>query len=285
LAEHSFRKAGVVSSNLAIGIMDNQIYSKLLEIIKPCRRLCVSYSGGVDSTFLAAAAIDALGAENVLCVLVKGYALPSREYTNAVKYAQAMGAELVVLDIDEFEVPQFGDNTTDRCYHCKKAIFSAIFNLMKERGFDKLACGSNIDDLSDYRPGNKAVEQAGVLCPLIEAGLDKAAIRELSRELGLASADNPSSPCLASRVPYGRAVTPAMLEQIDRAEDYLYELGLVPVRVRHYGDTARIEAAAADFQRVLGAREKIVGRLRDLGFTYVTLDLTGFRSGAMNETL
>jgi uncharacterized protein len=156
---------------------------------------------------------------------------------------------------------------------------------MKEKGFEWLACGSNIDDLSDYRPGNKAVEEAGVLCPLIEAGLDKAAIRRLSRSLGLASGDNPSSPCLASRVPYGTAVTPQMLEQIDRAEDFLYELGIMPVRVRHCGDTARIEVPQADIERAVKIRKKITEKFKKIGFTYVSLDLMGFRSGAMNEVL
>lgn len=265
--------------------MDNANYNKLLEIIKPYKRLCVSYSGGVDSTFLAKAAIDALGAENVLCVLINGYALPSREYSNAIKYATSLGAELVVLEVDEFKVPQFGKNSIDRCYHCKKSIFATIFELMEQKGYTKLACGSNIDDLSDYRPGNKAVEEAQVACPLIVAGFDKDMIRQVSRELGLPSADNPSSPCLASRVPYDEPITVQMLEQIDNAEEYLYQLGFSSLRVRHYGDTARIEVLQADIEAIAKLREKIVARFKDLGFNYVTLDLIGFRSGAMNETL
>ncbi|MFI4911767.1 MAG: ATP-dependent sacrificial sulfur transferase LarE [Sedimentisphaeraceae bacterium JB056] len=265
--------------------MYNQSYNQLLDIIKPYQRLCVSYSGGVDSTFLAKAAIDALGKENVLCVLIKGYALPAREYANAIRYADAIGAELAVLDVDEFAVEQFGGNTTDRCYHCKKFIFSHIFKFMKSKGYDILACGSNVDDLSDYRPGNRAVEEAGVKCPLIEADFDKEKIRQLSRELGLESGDNPSSPCLASRVPYGRSITPQMLKQIDKAESYLYDMGMSPLRVRHYGDTAKIEVPCEYMEKAVAMSEKIVSAFKDIGFTYITLDLEGFRSGAMNEVL
>ncbi len=260
-------------------------YKQLIDIIKPYGKLCVSYSGGVDSTFLARAAVDALGAENVLCVLIKGFALPSREYLNAVEYIKAIGSRFAVLTVDEFEVEQFAANTPDRCYYCKKAIFFRIFEFMKTQGFETLACGSNIDDLSDYRPGNKAVTEAGVVCPLLVANLGKAQIRELSRQLLLPTADNPSSPCLASRVPYNQPVTRQKLQQVDAAEQFLCNLGFNELRVRHYGDTARIEVPASRIEEFVKLRKSVVEELENIGFTYITLDLKGFRSGAMNEQL
>ncbi len=265
--------------------MLNPAYKQLIDIIKPYGKLCVSYSGGVDSTFLARAAVDALGGENVLCVLIKGFALPSREYLNAVEYIKTIGAKFSVLTVDEFEVEQFADNTPDRCYYCKKAIFDRIFEFMKTQGFETLACGSNIDDLSDYRPGNEAVTEDGVVCPLIDANLSKAQIRELSRQLLLPTADNPSSPCLASRVPYNQPVTRRKLQQVDAAEQFLCNLGFNELRVRHYGDTARIEVPSSRIEEFVKLRNIVVEELERIGFTYITLDLKGFRSGALNEQL
>lgn len=284
-AEHSFRKAGVVSSNLTIGIMPNSSYKKLLETISSYGKLCISYSGGVDSTFLARAAVEALGKENVLCVLIKGFALPKREYKNALEYAQLIGVRLITIEVNEFEVEQFALNALDRCYHCKKAIFSHIFKIMKEQGYNTLACGSNIDDLSDYRPGNKAVQECGVVCPLIEAGFDKELIRKVSRKLSLPTADSPSSPCLATRVPYEEPINPEMLAKIDSAEQFLIDLGFGELRVRFDSKTAKIEVKPDKLDMILSYRNQILAEFEKIGFAFVTVDLKGFRSGAMNEVL
>ncbi|NLH16486.1 MAG: ATP-dependent sacrificial sulfur transferase LarE, partial [Phycisphaerae bacterium] len=178
-------------------------------------------------------------------------------------------------------------NSPERCYLCKSHLFERIWEIARTEEFEQVLCGSNADDLSDFRPGNRAIEQFGVRCPLVEAGLSKAEIRELSRRIGLPTAEQPASPCLASRIPYGLEITPERLGQIEQAEDFLRGLGFTEFRVRHHDTIARIEAPTREFARMTAEplRGRIVERLKGLGFSYVCLDLQGFRSGAMNETL
>jgi uncharacterized protein len=178
-------------------------------------------------------------------------------------------------------------NPPQRCYLCKSHLFERLRTIADKEGFEHILCGSNADDLNDFRPGHRAIEEFGIRCPLLEAGLTKAEIRELSRQRKLPTAEQPASPCLASRIPYGNEITPQRLEQIEQAEAFLRGLGFVEFRVRHHDTIARIETPVKDFQRMLAddLRVQIVQRFRSLGFQYICLDLHGFRSGALNETL
>jgi uncharacterized protein len=264
-----------------------QKYDRLREIISRADRLLIAYSGGVDSTFLLKAAVDTLGKNKVAACIARGPSLPQSQYERAVELAKTMGAELIDIETDEMNDEAYLANKADRCYHCKIHLFERLVDVANERGFDTIACGHNFDDTKDYRPGNTAATNFGVGTPLIEAELTKQDIRQLSENLNLPTAGIPASPCLASRIAYGIEISQENLGQVEEAEEFLRGLGLVEFRVRHHGDITRIEVHPEDMEKIIRreTREKIVEKMKDLGFKYVALDMAGFRSGSLNEIL
>jgi uncharacterized protein len=259
----------------------------LRKILKDLGRAVVAYSGGVDSTFLLKAAVDALGAGNVLACTSVGPSEPSGQLEKALQIARDIGVELMTIEAGELADPDFTANKADRCFHCKSHLCRTLLEISRRRGFNHVAFGVNHDDLDDFRPGNRAMKIFGVRSPLAEAGLTKDEIRELSRVAGLPTADQPASPCLASRIPYGLEITEQRLRQIDQAETFLRSLGFVEFRVRHHDTVARIEVRPQDVARLAAEpiRSKVVEKLKSLGFQFVTVDLQGFRSGSLNESL
>ncbi len=268
--------------------MDTQDkYQSLQKRLKADGSVAIAYSGGVDSTFLLKAAVDALGVENVLACIGISASLSQHQLTQARQMAEHISIALIEIPLDELDNPDYQANKADRCFHCKTCQFRTIQEYAKQHGFDHTLCGSNFDDKDDYRPGNKAVEVLGIGTPLMDARLTKADIRQLSRQLGLATADVPASPCMASRIAYGETISAEKLKQVEMGEDFLRQLGFVEFRVRHHGTVARIEVPAEKIQSIIQTdyREKIVKRFKELGFHYISIDLQGFRSGALNESL
>jgi len=262
-------------------------HKSLREILKGLGKVIVAYSGGVDSSFLLKASVDALGALNVLACINVGPAEPSGQLQRAAEFAQSIGVKLKTIDTDELGDPNFIANKADRCFHCKSRICRILVDIAKEQGFDNVVFGTNYDDLDDFRPGNRALKIFGIRCPLAEARLTKNDIRQLSREMNLPTADLPSSPCLASRIAYGLEVTKQRLRQVDEAEQFLRTLGFIEFRVRHHDTIARIEVNPQDIGKVTTepTRSKIAKKLKSLGFKFVAIDLQGFRTGSMNEML
>ncbi len=260
---------------------------RLKGILKDIGRVLVAFSGGVDSTFLLKVAADTLGKEHVLAVTALSPLYPERERAGSEAMAEHIGVEHLLIESNELEIEGFSKNPVDRCYLCKKELFEKLLRVARERGFQGVVEGSTLDDEKDHRPGKRAIRELNIRSPLLEAGFTKADVREASKGFGLPTWDKPSFACLASRFPYGEEITPEALSRVDQAEAFLLDLGFKQVRVRHYQRLARIEVYPEELGRFLDAalREKVVRRLKEIGYHYVTLDLQGFRSGSMNEVL
>lgn len=245
----------------------------------------VAYSGGVDSTFLLKVAFDVLG-DQCLAVTAASETYPKTELDEALRVVTLIGAKHLLIKTKELENEQFACNPTDRCYFCKSELFGKLTEIAKQKGFQAILDGANADDAADYRPGRRAGLELGVHSPLLEAGLTKEEIRQLSRDMGLVTWDKPALACLSSRLPYGDRITVEKLNQVEQAEAFLKELGFRRLRVRHHESIARIEILREEFPRMTGETlNTIIKKFKTLGFVYVTLDLEGIRSGSMNEVL
>lgn len=255
----------------------------LTERIKAAGKLAVAFSGGVDSTYLLYKAHEVLG-DGVVAVTVRSQVLTEDEFERTVTFCSQRGIRQVIIDFDVFEVEEFADNPPDRCYYCKRRIFSSIRE--KADGYI-VADGSNVDDTGDYRPGMRAIRELGIVSPLKESGLSKSDIRELSKEAGLDTWDHPSAACLASRFAYGEKITTEGLARVGAAEKFIRDLGFEGIRVRVHGNLARVEAAPGDISLLAyeRTRKEISSELKRLGFKYVTIDMEGYRVGSMNEVL
>jgi uncharacterized protein len=260
-------------------------YEQLLENLRRLRRVVVAFSGGVDSTFLLKAAVEALGRDNVLAVTSDAETYPERERREAIALAKEIGSQHLVIQTSELNIPGYAENPINRCYYCKQELFSHLIPIAQERGYDHVVFGAIADDLSDYRPGFKAALEKGVRAPLQEVGLTKTEIRALSHQLGLRTWDKPSFACLSSRIPYGEVITQEKLTMIDKAEQFLMDIGFRQVRVRQHDKLARIEVLPQDIQKLASFNEMIVSKLKSIGYMYVTIDLQGYRTGSLNETL
>jgi len=259
---------------------------RLKEIIRDCERTVVAFSGGVDSTFLLSVADEVLG-EDVLAVTVVSSFMPGHEKKEASEIARLIGARHEIVAIDENDIEGFTDNPVDRCYICKKFLFSQVLAIAEAAGVACVMDASNADDTGDYRPGLKALKELGIRSPLMEAGLTKDEIRELSKVRNLPSWDKPAMACLATRIPYGEKITKEKLRQIDEAEEFLRSLGYDNCRVRHHGKLARIEVSPKRIEQLMkpGQRRQVTEHLKGLGFKYITLDMQGYRMGSLNEAI
>jgi uncharacterized protein len=262
-------------------------FEQLTTHLSQLRRVLVAFSGGVDSTFLLKAAVDILGKDNVIACLGVSPSLSAHQHVQATAIARQFGVRLDEISVGEIDDPAYLSNKADRCFHCKSRLFKSLIEKAAQQNIPYILCGANFDDKDDYRPGNRAAEVFGILSPLMDAKLTKKEIRQLSRQMNLPTADLPASPCLASRLAYGMAISKEKLAQVEKAEDFLRQLGFVEFRVRHHGDIARIEINAGEFAKIMPetVRKQIVNSLKKLGFHYIALDLQGFRSGSMNESL
>lgn len=262
-------------------------YDRLVSNLRAMESVAIGYSGGVDSTLLLKVAVDTLGTR-ALAMIGRSETYPTREFEEAVAIAAAMGARSVVVRTEETDDLKFRENPADRCYYCKTELFGKLEEIAAREGIRWIADGTITDDIGDFRPGMKAKAEKDVRSPLLEAELSKADVREISKHLGLPTWDKPSFACLSSRFPYGTAITRENLTKVDHAETFLRDRGFRAFRVRfHDASTARIELSPEEIQRVFdpALRAELVAFMKDLGFTYVTLDLQGYRTGSMNEVL
>jgi uncharacterized protein len=267
-------------------MIDNKML-KLKYILKSFDKILVAFSGGVDSSFLLKVCIDVLGSNNVLAVTAKTESFPEREISDAIKTANRFKAYHKIIDFDQLAIQEVSKNTPERCYFCKKALFAKLKDIASQEGIKYIVEGSNMDDIGDFRPGMKAMKELDIKSPLKDAGFKKSEIRKVACEMNIPTWDRPSFACLFSRFPYGEKVTHEKLKRVSGAEDVLRKMGLTQFRVRSHNDIARIEVLPEEIHVFFdeGFREKVVGALKHTGFNYVTLDLTGYRTGSMNEVL
>ncbi|MFQ6103547.1 MAG: ATP-dependent sacrificial sulfur transferase LarE [Candidatus Glassbacteria bacterium] len=255
--------------------------------ITGCKKALIAYSGGVDSTLLLRCSVDVLGRENVVAATALSETYPARQLEEASKIATLLGVRHVTFETEELKIHGFRQNPPDRCYHCKKELYQKLIELARNENCDVVFDGSNLDDTADYRPGLKALEELGIRSPLVEAGFTKSMVRDVSKDLGLSTWNKPAFACLSSRFPYGSEITEEALSMVDRAEECLRRLGFRQMRVRHYGDLARIEIGKDELDKMLSSdvREEVTRALKNIGYRYVCLDLEGYRTGSMNEVL
>ena len=263
--------------------LENKL-ENLKAYLKKLKKVAIAFSSGVDSTFLLKVAHDELK-ENVIALSIKADSFPEREINQAVEFCKNENIKHIVVEFDELKIEGFKSNPPNRCYLCKKALFQKMKEIAKQNNIEYILEGSNLDDESDYRPGMQAVFELGIKSPLKELRFSKNEIRILSRKLGLKTADKPSYACLASRFTYGEEITKEKLHMVDSAEQFLLDLGFYQVRVRLHDNIARIEVIPDEFEKILKNKKQITDKLKLFGFKYITLDLTGYRSGSMNEIL
>jgi uncharacterized protein len=285
--ENTGRGVGLMADQPEITAATRRKYQHLQAILSEMQGVLVAFSGGVDSTLLLKVAVDVLG-DKAMAVTALSETTPAHERQDATAYARSMGVGHTEIVSQELSMASFTANPPDKCYICKKSRFGEIVQLAADKKIPWVADGENSDDADDYRPGRRAARELGIRSPLREAGLAKSEIRQLSRELGLPSWNKPAYACLASRIPYGQAITATKLRQVDAGEDLIRALGLSwQVRLRHEGDTARIEVEPEAIEGFLDrdARHRVLSGLHALGFKFVALDLEGYRCGSLNRVL
>lgn len=261
-------------------------YRVLQDNIRSRGSAAIAFSGGVDSTFLVYAAHEVLG-DKLIAVTATSSTYPERELKEAIQYAKDMGVKHIIINSEELDIEGFAQNPKNRCYYCKKELFTKIARVAKDNGVEYVFDGSNIDDTGDYRPGMQAARELNVVSPLKESGLTKEDIRELSRKLNLPTWDKPAFACLSSRFPYGTQITKPKLKMVEEGEQFLLDMGIRQIRVRHHGDIARIEVSPEEREQFfdIEVMDNISNKFKQIGFTYVTLDMSGYRTGSMNEVL
>lgn len=260
---------------------------KLKGILRDMEKVVVAYSGGVDSAFLLKVAADTLGTDHVMAILAISPTYPSREYNRALETASSIGVKVEIIHTKEADDPRFKNNPVDRCYFCKHELFSRIAEYIATGDFKNMVDGSNMDDLSDHRPGKKALKEKDIRSPLQEAGLSKLEIRDLSLRLGLPTWNKDALACLSSRFPYGENIDLKKLQMVDAAENFLADLGFKNIRARHEKDSIRIEVSPSQIKLFTDdiLRQKVLTKMKELGYHYISLDLEGYRQGSLNETL
>ncbi|TKH03457.1 ATP-dependent sacrificial sulfur transferase LarE [Peribacillus simplex] len=269
--------------------MDTQISlqkeQRLKEVLLKMERVIIAFSGGVDSTYLLKVALDTLGRENVLAVTADSESFPRTELQETIRLAGLLNAPHQIIHMSEIEIPGYAENDSNRCYFCKKGLFERLYPILVEKGYNNLTFGLIKDDLGEHRPGVKAAIEHNVIGPLAEADMTKEDIRIRSKELNLETWDKPSLACLSSRIAYGEKITIEKLTQVDQAEQFIRSFGIKQVRVRVHNEIARIEVEPSDMMNLLNNHEQISRSLKKIGYQYITMDLTGYKSGSMNQML
>jgi uncharacterized protein len=258
----------------------NQLKSNLIKM----KSVAIAYSGGADSTFLVNVSYNELG-KNAIAVTATSSTYPQRELKQAIDFTKKLGINHIIISSEETEIDEFSKNPSNRCYYCKKELFTKIKQIANDEKINFVLDGSNVDDESDYRPGMKALKELGIVSPLKDVGLTKKDIKELSQDMKLDTWNKPAFACLASRFPYGTKITKSRLKMIEKAEDYIRNIGVEQFRVRFHNEMARIEVLKEDFPKIIDNSEEINREFKKLGFNYITLDIEGYRTGSMNEVL